>query len=206
MVVFCLNLSNWGLRSLIFSFNKCVHPTEGRLERREPTGGLFRNVEENLCAIRDSLLPGHETPSGQRAGPTEDVESAHIGFNPGSSRYRRSAFLKRVFARAMGDCRPQVFNAKATGLAGASVNSGIISFQLVCENWMLVRLRMVQLMDGGWARSICNDRPLISLYNDEIKADSSLTSITSPRGQRQKFSYTQRSWTQTAQGWSGDPG
>ena len=33
-----------------------IHPTEGRLEGREPISGLLRYVEEDLCAIRDSLL------------------------------------------------------------------------------------------------------------------------------------------------------
>ena len=33
-----------------------VHPAEGGLEGREPIGRFFRNIEENLRAIRDSLL------------------------------------------------------------------------------------------------------------------------------------------------------
>ena len=32
-----------------------VHPTEGGLEGREPIGGLFRDIEEDLCAVDDSL-------------------------------------------------------------------------------------------------------------------------------------------------------
>ena len=36
--------------------NERVHPTEGGLERREPISGLLRYVEQNLCAIGDSLL------------------------------------------------------------------------------------------------------------------------------------------------------
>jgi len=33
-----------------------VHPTEGGFEGREPTCGLFRDIEEYLCAF-DDLLP-----------------------------------------------------------------------------------------------------------------------------------------------------
>ena len=33
-----------------------VHPTEGGLEGREPIGGLFRHIEEDLQAIRDPLF------------------------------------------------------------------------------------------------------------------------------------------------------
>ena len=33
-----------------------VHSAEGGLEGREPIGRLFRNIEEYLCAIHDSLL------------------------------------------------------------------------------------------------------------------------------------------------------
>ena len=37
-------------------FDERVHPTEGGFEGREPIGGLFRDVEENLCAVCDSLF------------------------------------------------------------------------------------------------------------------------------------------------------
>jgi len=33
-----------------------VHPAEGGFEGRKPIGRLFRNIKENLRAIRDSLL------------------------------------------------------------------------------------------------------------------------------------------------------
>ena len=36
--------------------DECVHSTEGGLEGRKPIGRLFRNIEENFCAIHDSLL------------------------------------------------------------------------------------------------------------------------------------------------------
>ena len=32
-----------------------VHPTQGSLEGREPIGGLFRDIEENLQAIPGPL-------------------------------------------------------------------------------------------------------------------------------------------------------
>ena len=37
-------------------FDERIYPTEGGLEGREPIGGLFRNIEEYLYAIDDSLL------------------------------------------------------------------------------------------------------------------------------------------------------
>jgi len=33
-----------------------VHPAEGGLEGRETIGGFFRDIEEDLYAIHDSLL------------------------------------------------------------------------------------------------------------------------------------------------------
>ena len=81
VVMVCLSLSSWGLRLLIFSLtslNSChcscqlctslliaqylvmlderTHTAEGGLEGARPIGGLFRNVEENLHGIYDSLL------------------------------------------------------------------------------------------------------------------------------------------------------
>ena len=40
----------------IVVLDECVDTSESRLEGREPICGPFRNVEENLCAIRDPLL------------------------------------------------------------------------------------------------------------------------------------------------------
>jgi len=37
-------------------FDERVHPTKGGLEGREPIGRLFRDVEEDLCTVNDSLL------------------------------------------------------------------------------------------------------------------------------------------------------
>ena len=83
VVMCCLNLSNCGISSPIFSVtssNCCgrlcqfnamavhsrntylimidqrAHPSEGGLERREPICGFLRNIEENLRAVHDSLL------------------------------------------------------------------------------------------------------------------------------------------------------
>jgi len=33
-----------------------VHPTEGGFEGREPIGGLFCDIEEDFCAVNDSLF------------------------------------------------------------------------------------------------------------------------------------------------------
>jgi len=33
-----------------------VHPTEGGFEGREPIGGFFRDIEEDFCAVDDSLF------------------------------------------------------------------------------------------------------------------------------------------------------
>jgi len=32
-----------------------IYSTEGGFEGREPIGGLFRDIEEDLCAVDDSL-------------------------------------------------------------------------------------------------------------------------------------------------------
>jgi len=44
------------LEQYLVMLDECAHPAEGRLKGREPIGRLFCNVEENLRAIRDSLL------------------------------------------------------------------------------------------------------------------------------------------------------
>ena len=44
------------LNQYLIMLDECGHPAEGGLEGREPIGRLFRNIEENLRAIRDSLL------------------------------------------------------------------------------------------------------------------------------------------------------
>ena len=44
------------LEEYLIMFDERVHPAKGRLERREPVSGLLHYVEENLCAIRGSLL------------------------------------------------------------------------------------------------------------------------------------------------------
>ena len=55
-----------------------VHPTKGGLERGEPIGRLFRDVEKYLYAVRDSLLLRWEITSSQRVDPTEGVELTNI--------------------------------------------------------------------------------------------------------------------------------
>jgi len=48
-----------------------VHAAKGGLEGREPIGGLFRDIQEYLHAIGDSLLLCYEDPNSQRAGFAE---------------------------------------------------------------------------------------------------------------------------------------
>ena len=36
-------------------FDERVHTTKGGLEGRKPVGGFFRDVEEYLCTLRESL-------------------------------------------------------------------------------------------------------------------------------------------------------
>ena len=128
---------------------KCVHPAEGKFE-------LFRNVEDNFCAIHRSLLPGYETPRGQMADPAEDIKSAHIGFDLGCSQTFQissvSVFETRlcfqpmnVGARGIGDCHPhgRSLTRKPRGQELASIR-GSPHFRLVCESRMVVRLKMVQ--------------------------------------------------------------
>ena len=44
------------LAEYLMMFDERVHPAEGGLEGREPIGGFFRDIEEDLYAIHDSLL------------------------------------------------------------------------------------------------------------------------------------------------------
>ena len=59
-----------------------AHPSEGGLEGREPIGRLFRDIEENICAVHDSLLLRWGFPSDQRADLEDGVGSTHIDFDP----------------------------------------------------------------------------------------------------------------------------
>jgi len=67
-----------------------VHETKGRFQGREAIGGLFRNIEEYLHTIRDSLPLCWEPTNRQMADPTENVEHTHIGLGPGYPREFRS--------------------------------------------------------------------------------------------------------------------
>ena len=40
----------------LIMFDECIHPAEGGLEGGEPVSRLVRNVKENFCDVRDSLL------------------------------------------------------------------------------------------------------------------------------------------------------
>ena len=65
--------------------DECVHPAEGRLERREPIGGLFRDIEENLYTIHDSLLLRWKVSSGQVADPLRGIGFTYIDFDSNCS-------------------------------------------------------------------------------------------------------------------------
>ena len=81
-------------------FDECTHPTEDRLEGREPIGGLFRNIDEYFYAIRDSLLLCWENSSGQETGPRKAPDlltSALIQILSRGSRSRRLSFSKHAF-------------------------------------------------------------------------------------------------------------
>ena len=54
-----------------------IHPTEGGLEGREPIGGLFRNIEEDLRGIGHSLPLCCEIQKS-RGWLMEGGESAYI--------------------------------------------------------------------------------------------------------------------------------
>ena len=55
------------LDQYLVMLDECAHPAEGGLERREPIGRLFRNIEENLCATCDSFqVFCWEIPSGPK--------------------------------------------------------------------------------------------------------------------------------------------
>jgi hypothetical protein len=54
-------------------------------EERKPIGGLFRNIEECLRAIRDLLPLCWEPPGCQRVDRRQDVEPTHINSDPSCS-------------------------------------------------------------------------------------------------------------------------
>jgi len=53
------------LDQYLIVFYERVHPAEGGFERREPVGRLFRDIEEDLYAVRDPLLLRWETTKSQ---------------------------------------------------------------------------------------------------------------------------------------------
>ena len=57
--------------------DECAHSTEGGLQGREPIGGLFGNIEEDLRAIDDSLPLGWEIQT-VRVDSMGAVKSTHI--------------------------------------------------------------------------------------------------------------------------------
>jgi len=55
-----------------------VHSTEGRLEGREPIGGLFRDVEQDLRGIDNSLPLCCEIRTVKRVYSAEGAGQAHV--------------------------------------------------------------------------------------------------------------------------------
>jgi len=74
-----------------------VHSTEGGLEGREPIGRLFCDVEEDLCAIGDSLplcwgvQKGKELISQKALNPLTSIQ---ISVTPSSPGIRQTSLLK----------------------------------------------------------------------------------------------------------------
>ena len=54
---------NHPLDPYLIMLDERAHAAEDRLEGREPIGGFFRNIKENLCAVRDSMPVCWEPPS-----------------------------------------------------------------------------------------------------------------------------------------------
>lgn len=46
--------------------DECAHPTKGGLERGEPIGGLFRDIEEYLHTVHNPLLVRWEPYESRR--------------------------------------------------------------------------------------------------------------------------------------------
>jgi len=77
-----------------------AHTTEGGLEGREPIGGLFRNVEEDLGAIDDSLPLCWEIPTVRelaRWKALNPLTSIRSGVTPTGPGIRQTSFLKHGF-------------------------------------------------------------------------------------------------------------
>ena len=74
-----------------------VHSTEGGLEGREPIGGLFRNIEEDLRAIDDSLplCCGVQTVKElTRRKALDQLTSIRISAVPSGPGVRQTSFSK----------------------------------------------------------------------------------------------------------------
>ena len=85
-------------------FNKRIHHAYGGLERREPIGGLLRNIEGDLYTVRGSLLLCWKIPSGQRTNLARILNPLTSTLNqvaPGGPGFRRIVFAKHVLASNM---------------------------------------------------------------------------------------------------------
>jgi len=74
-----------------------VHSTEGGFEGREPIGGLFRDIEEDLRAIGDSPPLYCEVQTVKeftRRNALDQLTSIRIGAAPGGPGVRQRSFLE----------------------------------------------------------------------------------------------------------------
>ena len=116
------------LGKYLIVLDECVHPAKSSLERREPIGGLFRDIEKHLHTIRDPspFFWGRRTVSG--LAMLQGIESTHFGSDSNYLlRLRGSpevAFETGTFAVAMewgiGGC-PQKYRVQQPQVDTATV-------------------------------------------------------------------------------------
>ena len=94
-----------------------VHPTEGGLEGREPIGGLFRNIKEDLRAICDSLPLCYEVQTVReftRRKALNQLTSIRISVAPSGPGARQTPFLEHGVVWNGSWCVDVVRSARAT--------------------------------------------------------------------------------------------
>jgi len=87
--------------------DESVHSTEGGFEGREPIGGLFRDIKEDLHAIDDSLPLYYEVQTVKeftRQKALDQLTSTRISVAPGGPGVRQTSFLEH-------DCGGQISSA-----------------------------------------------------------------------------------------------
>ena len=120
-----------------------VHSTEGRLEGREPIGGLFRNVEQDLRGIDNSLPLCYEIRTVKefaRQKALNKLTWIRISVTSRGPRIRQTSFFKHGFVGngfwmrvlEMGRCCPRYEGHEARHGHTHETSAGILGGGAEC--------------------------------------------------------------------------